>query len=122
MIDKILRNECKKRFQDDCEENLDNSGQFSLLHTDVFESLQSRSKPIDDKAMLGCTSQNTSRIDSETIEDSFLDTQEFDASRFNNFFPYQNQSHGEESNSDLKCNYSNEENGICHKESSESID
>ncbi|GFS80835.1 gastrula zinc finger protein XlCGF57.1 [Trichonephila clavipes] len=60
--------------------------------------------------MLGYTSQDTSRRESDTIEESFLETQEFETSRYLNFFPYQNQSHGEQSNLDLKCNYSNEEN------------
>ncbi|GFT35727.1 zinc finger protein 333 [Trichonephila clavipes] len=115
MGDEVLRNECKKRFQNDCEENLDNSEQFSLLHTDVFESLQSRLKPIDDKEMLGYTSQNTSPRDSETNKDSFMETEEFDTSRFHNFFSYQNQCHGEQSKSDMKCNYSNEENRELHK-------
>ncbi|GFY61519.1 hypothetical protein TNIN_70041 [Trichonephila inaurata madagascariensis] len=60
--------------------------------------------------MLGYTSQNTSLIGNETIEDNLMETQEFDTSRFHNFFQYQNQSDGEQSKLHLKCSYSNEEN------------
>ncbi|GFY39368.1 hypothetical protein TNIN_300691 [Trichonephila inaurata madagascariensis] len=110
MGDKIIPNECKKFLQDDSEENLDNSETFSLLHTDEFESFQSGFQPIDNKAMLGYTSQNTSYIDNDTIEDNFSEPQEFDTSRCHSFFQYQNQSHGEQSKLHLKCSYSNEEN------------
>ncbi|GFU84180.1 hypothetical protein TNCV_3277911 [Trichonephila clavipes] len=94
MRDKSLPNECKNRLQDDSAENLNNSEPISLLHTDVFESFQSGFQQIHDKVMLEYTSQNTSRKDSDTIEDSFLETQEFDTSRFQNFFQYQYQYHG----------------------------
>ncbi|GFY61952.1 hypothetical protein TNIN_365801, partial [Trichonephila inaurata madagascariensis] len=109
MGDKFLPSECKKFLQDDSEENLDNSGPFSLLHTDVFESFQSGFQPIDNNAMLGYKSQNTSCIDNDTIEDSFLETQEFDTNRCHSIFQYQNQSDGEQSKLHFECSYSNEE-------------
>ncbi|GFY55916.1 hypothetical protein TNIN_100641 [Trichonephila inaurata madagascariensis] len=109
MGDKIISNECKKRIQNDRERNLDTSEPFSLLHRNEFESFQSGLQPIDDTAMLGYTSQNTSLRDSEPIEDHFMETQEFDTSRFLNFYQPQNRSHGEQSNSHSECIYSNEE-------------
>ncbi|GFY39364.1 hypothetical protein TNIN_300651 [Trichonephila inaurata madagascariensis] len=65
---------------------------------------------MDDTAMFGYTSQNTSLRDSEPIEDHFLETQEFNTSRFHTFYQQQNRSHGEKSNSHSECSYSNEEN------------
>ncbi|GFY39371.1 hypothetical protein TNIN_300721 [Trichonephila inaurata madagascariensis] len=59
--------------------------------------------------MFGYTSQNTSLIDSEPIEDHFIETQEFDTSRFHTFYQQLNHSHGEQSNSHSEYIYSNEE-------------
>ncbi|GFS80889.1 hypothetical protein TNCV_126461 [Trichonephila clavipes] len=90
--------------------NLDNSEPFLLLHRDAFENFQSRLQPIDDTTMLKYTSQNTSLIGYETIEDNLMETQEFDTSRIHNCSQQMNGSHGEQSNSHFKCNYSNQEN------------
>ncbi|GFY45785.1 hypothetical protein TNIN_33591 [Trichonephila inaurata madagascariensis] len=110
MGDKILSNESKKHIQNDSERNFDNSEPFALLHTDAVENFQSRFQPIDDKGMFGYTSQNTFVIGSGTIEENFMETQEFDSSRFHNFSQQQIPSHGEPSNSHFKCIYSNEKN------------
>ncbi|GFY66091.1 hypothetical protein TNIN_433421 [Trichonephila inaurata madagascariensis] len=59
--------------------------------------------------MFGYTSQNTSLRNSGPIEDHFMETQEFDTSRFHTFYQQQNRSHGEQSNSHSECIYSNEE-------------
>ncbi|GFU86627.1 hypothetical protein TNCV_3399261, partial [Trichonephila clavipes] len=75
----------------------------------IMVAKRSRFQLIDDKEILGYTSQNTSLIGIETIENNFTKTQEFDSSRIHNFSQQQNCSHGEKSNSNLKCIYSNEE-------------
>ncbi|GFY39370.1 hypothetical protein TNIN_300711 [Trichonephila inaurata madagascariensis] len=104
MGDKFISNECKKRILNDNDRNLDNSEPFSLLHRYAFENFQSEFQPIDDTEMLGYISQNTDLIENETIEDHYREIQEFDTSSILSFSQQINHSHGDQSNSHMKCN------------------
>ncbi|GFT66713.1 hypothetical protein TNCV_1961681 [Trichonephila clavipes] len=95
MGDKFTSNACKKRIQNDCDRNLDNSEPFSLIHREAFENFQSGFQPLHDTAMLDYTSQNTYLKGNET--------QAIDTSRMHNYSQQVNHSHGNQSNSHLRA-------------------